>query len=113
MGSEGGVGGVRGRKECAGGGGQRGGEGCRVEARAEGQEGAEDGRTGRSSRERLGEGVADGRLGKVGGEGADFLVAERSRQLGGEARESDGGVFAAEGEGGEDPVFEGKRAAFG
>ena len=61
----------------------------------------------------MGEGVADGGLSKVGGEGADFLVAERSRKFGGEAREANGGVFAAEGKGGEDAVFKRERAPFG
>ena len=51
----------------------------------------------------MGEGVADGGLGKVGGEGADFFVGEGASQFGREAGEADGGVFAAEGEGGEDP----------
>ena len=61
----------------------------------------------------MGEGVANGGLSKVGGEGADFFVAERSRQLGREARESDGGIFASEGKGREDAVLKRKRAAFG
>ena len=61
----------------------------------------------------MGEGFANGRLGNVGGEGADFFVAERSHEFGREARESDGGIFAAEGKGREDAVLKRKRAAFG
>ena len=113
MGSESGVGGIGRSEERAGGRGERGVQRRGVEAGAEGEQGAENRSAGRSSGERLGEGVADGGLSKVGGESADFLVAERSRKFGGEARESDGGVFASEGKGREDAVFKRERAPFG
>ena len=113
MGAEGEVGFVGGGEEGAGGGGESGGEWRGVEARAEGQEGAEHGGAGGGGSERGGEGLVDRGFGKVGGEGADFFVGEGASKFGREAGEADGGGFAAESEGGEDAVFEGESAAGG